>query len=66
MRGVVIESPLLAPQAPDGEARLKAFVAAAQPLSPNLIIHGLPIPGLIDAATAAGFSHASAAPEPER
>jgi hypothetical protein len=66
LRGVVIEAPLLAPQAPDGEARLKAFVAAAQPLSPNLIIHGLPTPGLIDAATAAGVSHASAAPEPVR
>jgi len=64
LRGVIVEAPLLAPQAPDGEMRLKAFVGAAQGLSPNLIIHGLPNPALIDAATAAGFTHASAAPEP--
>ena len=63
LRGVVIEAPLLAPQGADGDVRLRAFVAAAQGLSPNLIIHGLPGAGLIDAATTAGFSHASAAPE---
>ena len=61
LRGVVIEAPLLAPLAPDGETRLKAFAAAAQGLSPNLIIHGLPHAGLIDAAAAAGFTHASTA-----
>ena len=61
LRGVVIEAPLLAPQGPDGEVRLKAFVTAAQGLSPNLLIHGLPNPQLIDTAGAAGFTHASAA-----
>ncbi len=63
LRGIVIEAPLLSPQGHDGEARLRLFVAAAQALSPNLIIHGLPSPGLIDAAAAAGFTHASAAPQ---
>jgi len=64
LRGVVIEAPLLSPQVADGEMRMKAFVAAAQTLSPNLIIHGLVNPKLIDLAATAGFSHASAAPDP--
>ncbi len=66
LKGVVVEAPLLSPLGPEGEVRMKAFVAAAQGLSPNLIIHGLPNAGLIDAAAAAGFSHASAAPPPPK
>jgi hypothetical protein len=63
LKGLVIEASLLSPQAPDGDVRLKAFATAAQGLSPNLIIHGLPSLGLIDSAAAAGFTHASAAPQ---
>jgi hypothetical protein len=66
LRGLVIEAPLLSPQGPDGEARLKVFAAAALALSPNAIIHGLPTPGLIDVAAEAGFTHASAAPQPTK
>ncbi len=61
LRGVVVEAPLLAPQGPDGETRLRAFAQAAQGLSPNLVIHGLPAQSLIDTAAATGFTHASAA-----
>ncbi|QUD86365.1 hypothetical protein [Phenylobacterium montanum] len=64
LKGLVIEAPLLAPQGPEGEARLKVFAGAAHGLSPNLIIHGLPTPNLIDVAASAGFTHASAAPLP--
>ena len=64
LKGIVIEAPLLAPQGPEGEARLKVFAGAAHGLSPNLIIHGLPTPNLIDVAAAAGFTHGSAAPQP--
>ena len=35
-------------------------MALAKDISPNLLIHGLPDARLIDVATAAGFTHASA------
>lgn len=63
LKGLVIEAPLLSPQGPEGEARLKVFAGAAHGISSNLIIHGLPSPALIDVAAAAGFTHASAAPQ---
>jgi hypothetical protein len=63
LRGLVVEAPFLGLTQPEPETRLKAFVAAARGLSPNLVIHGLPAPTLIDAAATAGFSHASAIAE---
>jgi len=60
LRGVAVSADQLAPHQPDFDVRLKAFVAMARDISPNLLIHGLPDPRLIDAATAAGFTHASA------
>jgi hypothetical protein len=65
LRGLVVEAPFLGLTQPEPETRLKAFVAAARTISPNLVIHGLPAQTLIDAATAAGFSHASAVAEDE-
>ena len=59
LRALVIEAPLLALGQGDGAARMKAFVAAAQGVSPNLIVHGLPAAIAIEEATAAGFTHAS-------
>jgi hypothetical protein len=48
----------------DAPARLKAFAIAAQTVSPNLIIHGLPGPTAVDDAAIAGFTHASVATSP--
>jgi hypothetical protein len=59
LRGVAISADQLAPQQPEFGGRLKAFAHLAREVSPNLLIHGLPDPRLIDAAAAAGFSHGS-------
>jgi hypothetical protein len=64
LRGLVIEAPLLGLSQGDGPARMKAFVGAAQGVSPNLIVHGLPAMSTIDEAAAAGFTHASVAASP--
>jgi hypothetical protein len=61
LRGVVIEAPLLGLSQGDAQTRLKAFVTAAQTVSPNLIVHGLPTPQAVDDAAIAGFTHASVA-----
>jgi hypothetical protein len=63
LRGLVAEAPWLAPSAPDALARLKAYAATAHAIAPNVLIHGLPRPEMIDDATAAGFTHASVAPD---
>jgi hypothetical protein len=60
LRGIAVSADHLAPYQPDFDVRLKAFVALARDVSPNLLIHGLPDLKLIDVATAAGFTHASA------
>jgi hypothetical protein len=60
LRGIAVSAEHLAPHQPDFDVRLKAFVALARDISPNLLIHGLPDLRLIDVATAAGFTHASA------
>jgi len=60
LRGVAVSADHLAPHQPEFDARLKAFVALAKDISPNLLIHGLPSRKLVDAASAAGFTHASA------
>ena len=62
LRGLVVEAPLLGLSQGDAPARLKAFVIAAQAVSPNLIVHGLPAPSAVDDAAIAGFTHASVAP----
>jgi len=59
LRGLAIEADLLATDKPEVEARLKAFVALARPISPNLLIHGLHDQRQVDLAAAAGFTHAS-------
>jgi hypothetical protein len=64
LRGLAVEAPLLGLSQGDAPARLKAFVIAAQPVSPNLIIHGLPNPTAVDDAALAGFTHASVASPP--
>jgi hypothetical protein len=64
LRGVVVEARLLGLSQGDAGARLKAFVIAAQAVSPNLIVHGLPAPTAVDDAAIAGFTHASVAPAP--
>jgi hypothetical protein len=63
LRGLAIEAPLLSPQTLDGDVRMKAFVSAAQSICPNLVLHGLPTGHMVDAAAAAGFTHASAPAE---
>jgi hypothetical protein len=61
LRGVAVEAPWLGLGQGDIPARLKAFVIAAQVVSPNLIVHGLPTPTAVDDAAIAGFTHASVA-----
>jgi hypothetical protein len=61
LRAVAVEADLLAPHKPEYDARLKAFVTLARPVSPNLLIHGLRDLKQIDLAAATGFSHASVA-----
>ncbi len=61
LRGLAVEARLLGLQQGDAATRLKAFVIAAQTVSPNLIVHGLPTPNAVDDAAVAGFSHASVA-----
>jgi hypothetical protein len=59
LRGVAVSAEHLAPHQPEFDARLKAFVALARDISPNLLIHGLPDPKMVELAAAAGFTHAS-------
>jgi hypothetical protein len=61
LRGVAVEAAWLGLAQGDAPARLKAFAIAAQTVSPNLIVHGLPTPTAVDDAAIAGFTHASVA-----
>jgi hypothetical protein len=61
LRGVVAEAAWLVPQGGDWAGRLKAYAAVAHAIAPNIIIHGLPRPEMVDEATTAGFTHASVA-----
>jgi hypothetical protein len=61
LRGVAVEAAWLGLAQGDAPARLKAFAIAAQTISPNLIVHGLPTPTAVDDAAIAGFTHASVA-----
>ena len=59
LRAVAVEAEYLGVRQADFPARLKAFVAIARDVSPNLLVHGLRDPKQVDMATAAGFTHAS-------
>src|SRR5665213_2904407 len=56
LRGVAVEAAWLGLAQGDAPARLKAFAIAAQTVSPNLIVHGLPTPTAVDDAAIAGFT----------
>jgi hypothetical protein len=60
LRGIVAEADRLGLNDGGGAVRLKAYAAIARDIAPNVLIHGLPRAELIDEATAAGFTHASA------
>jgi hypothetical protein len=62
LRGVVADAALLRLDTGDGAGRLKAYASIARDVAPNVIIHGLPRPEMVDAAGAAGFTHASTRP----
>lgn len=61
LRGVVADAAWLGLSAGEAPARLKAYATLARDIAPNVLVHGLPRPEMIDDATAAGFTHASAA-----
>ena len=63
LRAIAVEADFLGLAQPDPEARLKAFMAVAREVSPNVLAHGLRDFKQIDLVAAAGFSHASVAPE---
>jgi hypothetical protein len=62
LRGVVTEAAWLGLASARADARLKAYAHLAREIAPNVLVHGLPRPELIDDATAAGFTHASVSP----
>jgi hypothetical protein len=62
LRGLVVEAPWLGLTAGGGAARMKAYATMAREVAPNILIHGLPLPEMVDEAAAAGFTHASVAP----
>ena len=64
LRGVVVEASLLGLTQRDASTRLKAYASIAHDIAPNVLVHGLPAPEMVDAAGAAGFTHASVAPQP--
>jgi hypothetical protein len=63
LRGLVLEAHGLGQTPAEVGPRLKAFADAAHGIAPNLIVHGLNRPDLIETAMAAGFTHASQWPE---
>jgi len=63
LQGVVLDAHPLARGPAETAAFLKAFAEAAQAYAPNLIVHGLSDPALIDAAQESGMTHASLRPE---
>ncbi len=63
LRGLILEAHGLGNTPAELAPRLKAFADAAHGIAPNLIVHGLNSPDLVDTAAAAGFTHASLWPE---
>ena len=64
LRGLVAEAAWLGVGLRDHKGRLQAYASLARDIAPNVLVHGLTRPELIDEATAAGFTHASEAPRP--
>lgn len=62
LRGVVAMGPELGLAGGGAGARLRAYAAIARDVASNVLIHGLPLPEMVDQAAAAGFTHASVAP----
>jgi hypothetical protein len=63
LRGLILEAHSLGHTPAEIGPRLKAFADAAHRITPNLIVHGLNAPDLVETAAAAGFTHASLWPE---
>jgi hypothetical protein len=63
LRGLVLEAQGLGHTPAEIGPRLKAFADAAHGIAPNLIVHGLNAPSLVETAMATGFTHASLWPE---
>jgi len=63
LRGVSVEAKWLGLQSSDAAGRLKAFAGAVRDIGPDIQVHGLPSAAMVDLAGAAGFSHATVAPE---
>jgi len=63
LRGVSVEAARLGLQVSDPAGRLNAFAGAVRDIGPDILVHDLPSAGMVDLAAAAGFSHATVAPE---
>lgn len=63
LQGLVLDTHGLGRTPNETAAWMKAFVDAAQGGAPNLLAHNLASPTLVDAASAAGMTHASTRPE---
>lgn len=63
LRGLILEAHGLGQTPGEIGPLLKAFHDAAQGIAPNLIVHGLDAPDLVDAAARAGLTHASEWPQ---
>ena len=63
LRGVSVDAARLGLQVSDPAARLGAFAAAVRDIGPDMLVHDLPSAGMVDLAAAAGFSHATMAPD---
>jgi len=63
LRGVSVEAKWLGLQLSDPAGRMNAFVGAVRDIGPDIQVHDLPWAGMVDLAAAAGFSHATVAPE---
>ncbi len=61
LKGLVAEAAWLGVGLRDHAGRLQAYASLARDITPNVLVHGLPSPEVIDEATAAGFTHASEA-----
>jgi hypothetical protein len=65
LAGVSVEAARLGLDGEDAAARLSAFAAAGRTVGADRLVHDLPSTALVDAAGAAGFTHATVAPAPE-
>jgi hypothetical protein len=63
LRGVSVEAKWLGLQLSDPAGRMNAFAGAVRDIGPDIQVHDLPSTGMVDLAAAAGFSHATVAPE---